>query len=67
MTELIECPFCGRGKLVPLFSERSTNWVCSQPDCTYIIHQHGSQNNKVWKGQATKESPQTTGGWMETP
>ena len=68
MVEPISCPICGKGKMLPLLSERSTNWVCSQPECTYMIHQHGSDNKRVWKGQANKEQlPSATGGWLETP
>jgi hypothetical protein len=67
MTEPITCPVCGKGKLLPLISERSTNWACSQPECSYVIHQHGSDNKKIWKGQAQKEQPTATSGWLETP
>jgi ssDNA-binding Zn-finger/Zn-ribbon topoisomerase 1 len=67
MVEPITCPICGKGKMLPLMSERSTNWVCSQPECTYMIHQHGSDNKRVWKGQANKEQPKQYDGWSETP
>lgn len=67
MTEPISCPICGKGKLLPLMTASCTNWVCSQPECTYTIHQHGSDNKKVWKGQASKEQPQQYDGWSETP
>lgn len=45
----------------------ATNWVCSEPTCTYIIHQHGSDNTKVWKGLAHKPNQQPSDGWLETP
>jgi hypothetical protein len=67
MIESIPCPICGKGKMLPLMTERSTNWVCSQPECTYMIHQHGSDNTKVWKGQANKEQPQQYDGWLQAP
>jgi len=67
MVEPISCPICGKGKMLPLMTASSTNWVCSQPECTYIIHQHGSDNTKVWKGQASKEQPQQYDGWLQAP
>ncbi len=67
MADPITCPVCGRGILLPLLTDRSTNWVCSQPDCAYLIHQHGTDNTRVWKGQADREQPQTTSGWLHTP
>ena len=67
MQEQITCPVCERGKLLPLLSSSSTNWVCSQPDCDYIIHQHGSDNTKVWKGRATREDRQSPDSWLNTP
>lgn len=67
MLEPIECPVCSRGKLLPLLMTNSTNWVCSQPDCGYVIHQHGSDNKKIWKGQAQKPSTHPSDGWLETP
>jgi ssDNA-binding Zn-finger/Zn-ribbon topoisomerase 1 len=67
MVEAISCPLCGKGKMLPLMTERSTNWVCSQPECAYMIHQHGSDNKRVWKGQANKEQPQQYDGWLQAP
>ncbi len=68
MFEPITCPVCTRGKLLPLLMTNATNWVCSQPDCGYVIHQHGSDNTKIWKGQAHKPSAtHPTDGWLETP
>ncbi|MCX6833069.1 MAG: hypothetical protein NT028_13245 [candidate division Zixibacteria bacterium] len=67
MIEPILCPICGKGKMLPLMTERSTNWVCSQPECAYMIHQHGSDNTKVWKGQAIKAQPQQYDGWLQAP
>lgn len=67
MVEPILCPICSKGKMLPLMTSSTTNWVCSQPECTYIIHQHGSDNKKVWKGQASKEQQQQYDGWIETP
>ncbi|MCC6962661.1 MAG: hypothetical protein IT585_05365 [candidate division Zixibacteria bacterium] len=67
MFEPIACPSCGRGKLLPLLMTNATNWVCSEPTCTYIIHQHGSDNTKVWKGLAHKPNQQPSDGWLETP
>jgi hypothetical protein len=67
MVEPISCPICGKGKMLPLMTSSSTNWVCSQPECAYMIHQHGSDNTKVWKGQAGKEQPQQYDGWLQAP
>jgi hypothetical protein len=67
MVEFITCPSCGKGSLLPLLGDRSTNWICSQPECAYMIHQHGSDNTKVWKGQANREDPHTVGGWLQAP
>ena len=66
MFEPIQCPMCSRGKLVPLLAGDSTNWVCSQPDCSYIIHQHGTSNSKVWKGEAGRDEGKARGSWYET-
>lgn len=68
MFEPLTDPLCTRGKLPPLLMTNSTNWVCSQPDCGYVIHQHGSDNTKIWKGQAPKPSAiHPSDGWLETP
>ncbi len=68
MFEPITCPLCTRGKLLPLLMASTTNWVCSQPDCGYVIHQHGSDNTKIWKGKAQKPTAaQPNDGWLETP
>jgi ssDNA-binding Zn-finger/Zn-ribbon topoisomerase 1 len=65
--EAVKCPVCSQGNLVPLFTSDSTNWVCNRPDCSYIIHQHGSANTKVWKGQASRDKADARGEWLETP
>ncbi|MFH2054608.1 MAG: hypothetical protein ABIJ61_01505, partial [bacterium] len=64
--EAVKCPSCGQGTLLPLFGSNSTNWVCSQPTCNYVIHQHGSRNSRVWKGEATRENTERSGAWLET-
>lgn len=64
--ESVKCPLCGQGTLLPLFASSSTNWVCSRPECAYMIHQHGSQNSKVWKGEAGHDQSQARGKWLES-
>jgi hypothetical protein len=65
--ESVKCPQCGQGTLLPLFASSSTNWVCSRPDCAFMIHQHGSQNSKVWKGEAAHDQAEARGKWLESP
>ncbi|MCK4856775.1 MAG: hypothetical protein KAT58_02290 [candidate division Zixibacteria bacterium] len=65
--EPIKCPQCKVGTLLPLFTSGSTNWVCSQPECAYIVHQHGSKSAKVWKGEAGRDDGDSRGTWFETP
>ena len=51
------CPKCNKGYLVPLsaFSEKGvslvfSSWVCTNPECSYTIHQHDVESKIYWKG-----------------
>jgi len=59
-TQFPECPVCKVGKLVPLSSMVKkddqwhvvtySNWVCTNPECSFAIHAHGFQDTIYYKG-----------------
>jgi hypothetical protein len=65
--ELPRCPACERGHLLPMSSmhESFSFWVCSVPDCTYVVSSHPNAV-KYFKGHAISE-PRNRGekSWTE--